>query len=170
MFWEAPNRTETGALFPGVQPFYWEDSVGDSTANALSVRVRKRLAGGLLHWRPLHLLEIAGQRLDYRKWRADCGPKVPGAVEFPVVTNVAQNAFDLSAEAWLVQLSISATVLRLTICGNFPSAMSAAGSRARLRCAPSWEIGIGAATGPSASGLPFTPRILGNNIECEPGR
>ena len=43
---EAPNRTETGVLFPGVQPFYWEDSVGDSTANALSVRVRKRLQGG----------------------------------------------------------------------------------------------------------------------------
>ena len=43
---EAPNRTETGVLFPGVQPFYFEDSVGDSTANALSVRVRKRLQAG----------------------------------------------------------------------------------------------------------------------------
>ena len=43
---EAPNRTATGVLFPGVQPFYWEDSVGDSTANALSVRVRKRLQAG----------------------------------------------------------------------------------------------------------------------------
>ena len=44
---EAPNRTATGILFPGVQPFYWEDSLGDSAANAGSVRVRKRLQGGV---------------------------------------------------------------------------------------------------------------------------
>ena len=80
---EAPNRTATGVLFPGVQPFYWEDSVGDSTANALSVRVRKRLQAGLFDWRPLHVFEVAGQRLHHRKRRAAGGAGRADAPEFP---------------------------------------------------------------------------------------
>ena len=65
---EAPNRTATGVLFPGVQPFYFEDSVGDSTANALSVRVRKRFKAVCLleagtrfpnRWIMLRPLEVA---------------------------------------------------------------------------------------------------------------
>ena len=44
---EAPNRVSTGLLNPNVQPFLWETSVGDSTANAASVRARKRLQHGI---------------------------------------------------------------------------------------------------------------------------
>jgi trimeric autotransporter adhesin len=43
---EAPNRTLTGILIQGVQAFTYENSVGDSEANAGSVRLRKRLANG----------------------------------------------------------------------------------------------------------------------------
>ncbi len=43
---EAPNRTATGILIPTAQAFTYENSVGDSEANAGSVRLRKRLANG----------------------------------------------------------------------------------------------------------------------------
>ncbi|HLV87759.1 MAG TPA: TonB-dependent receptor [Candidatus Sulfotelmatobacter sp.] len=43
---EAPNRTSTGILIPNVQAFTYENSVGDSEANAGTVRLRKRLAHG----------------------------------------------------------------------------------------------------------------------------
>src|SRR6202044_3332056 len=43
---EAPNRTATGIRIPGVQAFDYETSIGDSEANAGSVRLRKRLAHG----------------------------------------------------------------------------------------------------------------------------
>jgi carboxypeptidase family protein len=48
---EAPNRTVSPIagitpLISGVQPFTFENSIGDSEANAASVRLRKRLANG----------------------------------------------------------------------------------------------------------------------------
>lgn len=48
---EAPNRTISPALgittlIPGVQAFTYENSLGNSEANAASVRVRKRLSNG----------------------------------------------------------------------------------------------------------------------------
>ena len=43
---EAPNRTLTGIRIAGVQAFTYENSVGDSEANAGSVRLRKRLSAG----------------------------------------------------------------------------------------------------------------------------
>ena len=97
---EAPNRTATGVLFPGVQPFYWEDSVGDSTANAGSIRVRKRLQGGL---------SIGGRytfskSMDNASTIGSGEPLVAqggGRAGLSGVTNVAQNAFDLSAERGL---------------------------------------------------------------------
>jgi trimeric autotransporter adhesin len=48
---EAPNRTITPAgivvRIPGVEAFTYENSIGDSEANAVSVRIRKRLAKGV---------------------------------------------------------------------------------------------------------------------------
>jgi hypothetical protein len=43
----APNRTATGLLNPNVQAFNYEDSLGYSRFNGLSVNVRKRLQKGI---------------------------------------------------------------------------------------------------------------------------
>jgi len=164
---EAPNRTATGVLFPGVQPFYWEDSVGDSTANAASVRVRKRLQGGL----------SIGGRYTFSKSLDDAStigsgePLVAqggGRTALSGVTNVAQNAFDLAAERGLSSFDqrhlFTADYLwelpfghdRRWLTGNSP-----------LRAifgdwnwSGDWTI---------ASGLPFTPRVLGDPTDVSRG-
>ncbi|HEX3352313.1 MAG TPA: TonB-dependent receptor [Terriglobales bacterium] len=164
---EAPNRTATGVLFPGVQPFYWEDSVGDSTANAGSVRVRKRLQGGL---------SIGGRytfskSLDNASSIGSGEPLVAqggGRTALSGVTNVAQNAFDLAAERGLSSFDqrhqFTADYLwelpfghdRRWLTGNGP-----------LRAifgdwnwSGDWTI---------ASGLPFTPRVLGDPTDVSRG-
>jgi hypothetical protein len=156
---EAPNRTATGLLFPSVQPFYWEDSVGDSTANVASVRVRKRLQSGF---------SIGGRytfskSLDNASTIGSGEPLVAqggGRGGVSGATNVAQNAFDLAAERGLSSFDrrhqFTADFLwelpfgheRRWLTGNSP-----------LRAifgdwnwSGDWTI---------ASGLPFTPRILG---------
>jgi len=164
---EAPNRTETGVLFPGVQPFYWEDSVGDSTANALSVRVRKRLQAGF---------SIGGRytfskSLDNASTIGSGEPIVAqGAGRGGVsgVTNVAQNAFDLSAERGLSSFdqrhSLTADYLWELPFGHERRWLS---GKTPLRAvlgdwnwSGDWTI---------ASGLPFTPRILGNTLNVSQG-
>jgi trimeric autotransporter adhesin len=157
---EAPNRTATGVLFPGVQPFYWEDSVGDSTANAGSIRVRKRLQRGF---------SIGGRytfskSLDNASTIGSGEPLVAqggsGRLLITGTTNVAQNAFDLAAERGLSSFDqthqFTADYLwqlpfghdRRWLTGNTPL-------RAIFgdwQWSGDWTI---------ASGLPFTPRVLG---------
>jgi hypothetical protein len=164
---EAPNRTETGVLFPGVQPFYWEDSVGDSTANALSVRVRKRLQGGF---------SIGGRytfskSLDNASTIGSGEPLVAqgaGRAGVSGVTNVAQNAFDLAAERGLSSFdqrhSFTADYLWELPFGHERRWLS---GKTPLRAilgnwnwSGNWTI---------ASGLPFTPRILGNVLDVSHG-
>jgi hypothetical protein len=164
---EAPNRTETGVLFPGVQPFYWEDSVADSTANALSVRVRKRLQAGF---------SIGGRytfskSLDNASTIGSGEPIVAqgtGRGGVSGVTNVAQNAFDLSAERGLSSFdqrhSFTADYLWELPFGHERRWLSA---KSPLRAvlgdwnwSGDWTI---------ASGLPFTPRILGNTLNVSQG-
>jgi trimeric autotransporter adhesin len=164
---EAPNRNETGVLFPGVQPFYWEDSLGDSTANALSVRVRKRLQAGF---------SIGGRytfskSLDNASTIGSGEPLVgQGAGRSAVsgVTNVAQNAFDLSAERGLSSFdqrhSFTADYLWELPFGHERRWLS---GKTPLRAilgdwnwSGDWTI---------ASGLPFTPRILGNVLNVSQG-
>ena len=165
---EAPNRTATGVLFPGVQPFYWEDSAADSTANAGSIRVRKRLQGGL---------SIGGRytfskSLDNASTIGSGEPLVAqggnGRSLVSGTTNVAQNAFDLAAERGLSSFDqrhqFTADYLwelpfgheRRWLTGNSP-----------LRAifgdwnwSGDWTI---------ASGLPFTPRILGDFSDVSRG-
>jgi hypothetical protein len=43
----APNRTATGLLINGAQPFIWESSDADSILHSGSVRIRKRLQHGI---------------------------------------------------------------------------------------------------------------------------
>lgn len=82
---EAPNRTATGVLLPGVQPFLWETSGGDSVAHAGSLRLRKRLQGGI----------SIGGTYTFSKAIDNASTLGSGA------TMVAQNAFDLAAERGL---------------------------------------------------------------------
>jgi hypothetical protein len=82
---EAPNRTATGLLLAGVQPFLWETSAGDSVAHAGSVRVRKRLQQGI----------AIGGTYTFSKSLDNASTLGSGA------TIVAQNAFDLTGERGL---------------------------------------------------------------------
>ncbi len=164
---EAPNRTATGVLFPGVQPFYWEDSVGDSTANALSVRVRKRLQAGF---------SIGGRytfskSLDNASTIGSGEPLVAqgaGRTALSGTTNVAQDAFDLSAERGLSSFdqrhSFTADYLWELPFGHERRWLTA---NSPLRAvfgdwnwSGDWTI---------ASGLPFTPRVLGSVLDVSRG-
>ena len=82
---EAPNRTATGVLLPGVQPFLWETSAGNSVAHAGSLRLRKRLQKGI----------SIGGTYTFSK-SIDNASSIAGGSSI-----VAQNAFDLAAERGL---------------------------------------------------------------------
>jgi hypothetical protein len=164
---EAPNRTATGVLFPGVQPFYWEDSVGDSTAHAGSVRVRKRLQGGL---------SIGGRytfskSLDNASTIGSGEPLVAqggGRAGLSGTTNVAQNAFDLEGERGLSSFDqrhqFTADYLWELPFGHDRRWLT---ENSPLRAvfgdwnwSGDWTI---------ASGLPFTPRVLGDPADVSRG-
>ena len=169
---EAPNRTATGIRILGVDAFTYESSVADSEANAGSVRLRKRLAKGF----------SIGGTYTFSKSLDDAssigagatsGSNTPGlgaggtgaagggASSSGGAANVAQNPFDLSAERglssfnqthkftadYLLELPFGHDKRWLT--GNTPW-------RAILgdwQWSGDWTI---------ASGLPFTPRVLGD--------
>ena len=82
---EAPNSTPTGVRITAVQPFYFETSEGNSIYNGLSVRVRKRLRGGI----------AVNGVYTYSKSIDDASSIGGGGVV------VAQNAFDLAAQRGL---------------------------------------------------------------------
>src|SRR6185503_4608270 len=44
---QAPNRTATGLLLAGVQPFTWESSTGNSIAHVGRLQLRRRLQYGI---------------------------------------------------------------------------------------------------------------------------
>jgi hypothetical protein len=157
---EAPNRTATGVLFPGVQAFYWEDSVGDSTAHAGSIRVRKRLQGGF---------SIGGRytfskSLDNASTIGSGEPLVAqggnGRFLITGTTNVAQNAFDLAAERGLSSFDqthqFTADYLWQLPLGHDRRWLTADTPLRAIfgdwQWSGDWTI---------ASGLPFTPRVLG---------
>jgi hypothetical protein len=169
---EAPNRTPTGILIPTVDAFTYENSVADQEANALSVRVRKRLASGF----------AIGGTYTFSKSLDDAssiGAGATSAASTPGLgaggtgaaggggstsggaANVAQNPLDLSAERglssfnqthkftadYLVELPFGHDKRWLT--GNTPW-RAIAGD---WQWSGDWTI---------ASGLPFTPRLLGD--------
>ncbi|HMH15713.1 MAG TPA: TonB-dependent receptor [Edaphobacter sp.] len=80
--WRAPNRTATGLLNPGAQAFNFEDSLGYSRFNGLSVNVRKRLQKGV----SLQATYLYGHTIDNAS-------SIGGAQPIP-----AQNDLDLAAE------------------------------------------------------------------------
>jgi hypothetical protein len=176
---EAPNRTATGIRIPSVDAFTYESSVADSAANAGSVRLRKRLAKGY----------AIGGTYTFSKSLDDAssigagatsaantpglggggtGAAGGGASSSAGAANVAQNPFNLSAERglssfnqthkftadYLLELPFGHDKRWLT--GNTPL-------RAIFgdwQWSGDWTI---------ASGLPFTPRLLGDVDDVNAG-
>src|SRR5271157_4490547 len=167
---EAPNRTATGIRITGVESFNYESSVADSEANAGSVRLRKRLSGGVA----IGGIYTFSKSLDDASSigaGATSGANTPGLGAGGTgggggpsgggATNVAQNPFNLSAERGLSSFNqthkFTADYLwelpfgrdKRWLTGNAPL-RAVVGD---WQWSGDWTI---------ASGLPFTPRLLGN--------
>jgi trimeric autotransporter adhesin len=178
---EAPNRTATGIRIPGVQAFNYENSLGDSEANAGSVRLRKRLAHGFSVGGTYTFSKSiddastigAGATSGSGSAGLGAGGTAAGAgassgSSSAGATNVAQNAFDLSAERGLSSFNqthrFTADYLwelpfghdKRWLTGNsVPRAIFG-----DWQWSGDWTI---------ASGLPFTPRLLGDFSDVERG-
>jgi Carboxypeptidase regulatory-like domain/TonB dependent receptor-like, beta-barrel len=149
---EAPNRTPFGLRIANVDAFTYENSVADSEANAASVRLRKRMSNGF---------SIGGaytfsKSLDDAASIGSGGSSAGGGL-----SNLAQNPFDLSAERGLSSFNqthkFTADYLYELPFGHDKRWLT---GNARLRAifgdwqwSGDWTI---------ASGLPFTPRLLGS--------
>lgn len=158
---EAPNRDANGIRIPGVQPFTWENSVGDSTAHAATVRLRKRLQRGI----------SIGGSYTYSKSLDDASTIGSGiALTGPSLGQnlVAQNAFDLAAERGLSSFDqrhrFTADYLWELPFGHDRLWLTQPGLLRTLfgdwQWSGDWTI---------ASGLPFTPRVLGNFSDVNRG-
>jgi hypothetical protein len=178
---EAPNRTATGIRIPGVQAFEYQNSVADSEANAGSVRLRKRLAygfsvGGTYTFsKSLDDASTIGAGATSGSGSAGLGAGGTAAgsgassgTSSAGATNVAQNAFDLSAERGLSSFNqthrFTADYLwelpfghdKRWLTGNsVPRAIFG-----DWQWSGDWTI---------ASGLPFTPRLLGDFSDVQRG-
>jgi len=184
---EAPNRTLSNippfiqTRIQGVQAFTFENSVADSEANAASVRLRKRLAngfsiGGIYTFsKSLDDASSIGAGATSGSGSAGLGAGGTGAAGGGATASagsgansVAQNPFDLSAERGLSSFNqthrFTADYLwelpfghdKRWLTGNTPL-------RAILgdwQWSGDWTI---------ASGLPFTPRYVGNSSEINGG-
>jgi len=178
---QAPNRTFTGPLIGNAQAFIYENSVGDSEANAGSVRVRKRLSngfsvGGIYTFsKSIDNASSIGAGATTGSGRAGLGAGGTGAGgggATPSVgsgaNSVAQSPTDLAAERGLSSFNqthrFTADYLwelpfghdKLWLSGNTPW-------RAIFgdwQWSGDWTI---------ASGLPFTPHLLGDITEVNRG-
>ena len=153
----APNSTASGIRIPGVQPFYYESSDGDSTANAGTLRVRKRLTngvslGGTFTW---------SKSLDDASTIGGGSSIVSANGKITGITVVAQNAFDLSAERGLSsfnqEFKFTGDYLWELPFGKGRRWLSSPGMTQDFlggwQWSGDWTI---------ASGLPFTPRVIGS--------
>jgi len=184
---EAPNRTISAIppfiqiRIPNVQAFTFENSVGDSEANAASVRLRKRLAngfsiGGIYTFsKSLDDASSIGAGATSGSGSAGLGAGGTGAGGGGATASagsgansVAQNPFSLAAERGLSSFNqtqrFTADYLwelpfghdKRWLTGNTPL-------RAILgdwQWSGDWTI---------ASGLPFTPRFVGSSCEVNGG-
>ncbi len=153
----APNSTADGIRIIGVQPFYYESSVGDSTANAGTLRVRKRLThgvslGGSFTW---------SKSLDNASTIGAGSSIVSANGKITGITVVAQNAFDLSAERGLSSFNQE---FRFT--GDYLWELPFGKGRRWLASSGFAQDVLGgwqwSGDWTIASGLPFTPRVIGS--------
>jgi hypothetical protein len=141
----APNRDPNGNLrIPGVLPFIWESSEGSSIMNAVTFRLRKRLANGI----------AAGATYTLSK-AIDDASSIGGSGAV-----VAQNDLDLAAERGL-----SSFDQRHRVSGDFTYQVPfGAGKRwfntgSVASILGSWQLDGNVSF---ASGTPFTAHVLGD--------
>ncbi|HET9743491.1 MAG TPA: TonB-dependent receptor [Terriglobales bacterium] len=141
----APNRLPNGQLrIAGVQPFILETSQGDSILHAASVRLRKRLRHGV---------SVQGSYIFSKS--IDNASSIGGGAEV-----VAQNDLDLAAER-----SLSSFDQRHRFTGNFMYELPFGTGKKWLSNGRALASIFGGLQWSGdftiASGLPFTPRVLG---------
>jgi hypothetical protein len=156
---EAPNRCligqsgcAAGIRLSNVQAFNWESSQADSTANAGTLRLRKRLQHGI----------SIGGSYTYSKSMDDAA-SIGGTA-----SGVAQNPFDLTAERGLSSFDqrhkLTADYLWQLPFGHDRRWLNGSGPLRAVfgdwQWSGDWTI---------ASGLPFTPRVLGNFSDVSRG-
>jgi hypothetical protein len=178
---EAPNRTATGIRIPGVQAFDYQNSVADSEANAGSVRLRKRLAHGFsvggtyTFSKSLDDASTIGAGATSGSGSAGLGAGGTAAgsgatsgTSSAGATNVAQNAFDLSAERGLSSFNqthrFTADYLWELPFGHDKRWLN--GNSVPRAIFGDWQW---SGDWTIASGLPFTPRLLGDFSDVQRG-
>jgi trimeric autotransporter adhesin len=178
---EAPNRTLKGVRIAGVQAFTFENAVGDSEANAGSVRLRKRLSKGFslggtyTFSKSIDDASTIGGGATSGSGSAGLGAGGTAAgggassgSSSAGANNVAQDAFNLSAERGLSSFNqthrFTADYLWELPFGHdkrwltgHPVPRAIFGD---WQWSGDWTI---------ASGLPFTPRLLGNFADVARG-
>ena len=176
---EAPNRTANGIRIPDVQAFTYENSLADSEANAGSIRIRKRLSngfsiGGIYTFSKSidNASSIGGGASSGSGSRGlgagGTGTAGSGASVAASVANVAQNPFDLAAERGLSSFN---QTHRLT--ADYVYELPFGHAKRWLNGNSVWRAVFGdwqwSGDMTIASGLPFTPRLLGNAEEVNRG-
>jgi len=148
---EAPNRTATGVVNPTVQPFNFETSEGNSIYNGLSVRLRKRLQGGIA----VNGVYVYSKSID------DASSIGGGAV------SVAQNAADIAAERGL-----SSFDQRHKFTGSWIYELPFGDGKKYVQSGP-WSHVIGgwlwSGDWTFATGTPLSPQIVGSFTEVNSG-
>jgi len=142
---------ERAITIPGVQPFVYESSDGNSIYNAASIRLRRRMAHGIA---------ISGT-YTYSKSIDDASSIGGGG------TVVAQNPFDISADRGLSSFDqrhkfTGNWIYELPFGENHRFAQRGALSHILGGWQWSGDFTIG-------SGLYFTPRVLGNSLDIGRG-
>jgi hypothetical protein len=140
----APNRGPDGLLVANVSPYIWESSGADSMMNALTIRLRRRLTGGIAF----------GGTYTLSKSIDDASSVAGGG------GTVAQNDLDLGAERGL-----SSFDQRHRFNGDFTYELPFGATKRWLTSGMTAEIfGNWQLNGnvTLASGTPFTARVLGN--------
>lgn len=181
---EAPNRTATEIRIPNVQAFTFENSVADSEANAVSVRLRKRLAhgfsiGGIYTFSKSidNASSIgAGATSGSGSGGLGAGGTGPGGggasggtmASSTGASNVAQDAFNLAAERGLSSFD---QTHRFT--ADYLLELPFGHDKRWLSGNSPWRAIFGdwqwSGDWTFASGLPFTPRLLGNFADVNRG-
>jgi len=182
---EAPNRTiiqdQFQNLIPGVQPFTYENSVGDAEANAASVRLRKRLAngfsiGGIYTFsKSIDNASSIGGGATVGSGSGGLGAGGTGAgggggsaSPGSGANSVAQNPLNLSAERGLSSFN---QTHRFT--ADYVIELPFGHDRRLLNADTPWRAIFGdwqwSGDWTFASGLPFTPRWVGNFGEVNAG-
>lgn len=179
---EAPNRTATGLRIPNVQAFTYENSLADLEANAATLRLRKRLSsgvsiGGLYTFsKSIDDASSIGSGASASSMRRGLGAGGTGSIgggggsssTSVGTSNLAQNPFDLAAERGLSSFNqthrLTADYLYELPFGHDRRWFY--NNRPLSAIFGDWQWS-GDFT--IASGLPFTPRILGNAADVNRG-